>query len=160
MPVVRPGVIREKIIVDGNIDSVFEFISDFSNVHLWDPGVNKSTPDTNYDRLMITIGTSYRLEVEFNGNKMVMDYTITKYEAPNEVVLEGEGDHIRAIDSIKFKQIENGKVEIDYEVNLTLKGWLRPFILFLYSSLNKLGRTAKSGIENYFKYKNKNGLLK
>ena len=109
---------------------------------------------------MITIGTSYDLEVEFNGNKMNMSYSITKYKSPHEVVLEGEGNIIKAIDSIKFKQLEDGKVEIDYEVNLTLKGWRRPFILFLYSSLNKLGRAAKSGIENYFKHKDKNGLLK
>ena len=154
MPVVKPGVIREKIVIDGEINYVFDFIS---NSHLWDPGVLSSKPEERYDRLMISVGSSYDLKVDFNGSTIDMDYHITKYKQPYEVILEGEGKIVKVRDVIKFKKIEGNKVEIDYEANIGLNGCRRPFILFMNSSLNKLGASAKEGIENYFKYGNKNG---
>lgn len=157
MPVVRPGVIRETIIVEGEINNVFDFMSDFSNSQLWDPGVFSAKPEDSFDKLMITVGTGYDLVVDFNGTKMDMTYHITKYDQPYEVILEGEGKTVKARDIIKFKKLENRKVEIDYQAELTLKSWRRPFIFFINRSLNKIGESAKRGIENYFKYGNKEG---
>jgi len=157
MPVVRPGVIREKIVVKGNINRIFDFMTDFSNAHLWDPGVISSNPDNNFEKLMITVGTGYDLVVHFNGTKIDMKYYITKFNQPNEVILEGESKIVKVKDIIKFTRLENNQTQIDYEVDLTFKGWRRPFILFINNSLNKLGKSAKSGIENYFKFGNKEG---
>lgn len=157
MPVVRPGVIRETIIVEGEIHNVFDFMSDFSNSELWDPGVVSAKPEDSFGKLMITVGTGYDLVVDLNGNKMDMTYHITKYNQPNEVILEGEGKTVKARDIIKFKKLKNRKIEIDYQAEITLKSWRRPFIFFINSSLNKIGESAKRGIENYFKYGNKDG---
>ena len=157
MPVVRPGVIRETIIIEGEINNVFDFMSDFSNSPLWDPGVVSAKPEDSFDKLMITVGTGYDLVVDFNGSEMDMTYHITKYTQPNEVILEGEGKTVKARDIIKFKKIGNNQIEIDYQAELTLKSWRRPFIFFIYRSLNKIGESAKRGIENYFKYGNKDG---
>ena len=159
MPVVKPGVIREKIIVSGNVTHVFDFISDFSNAPLWDPGVVRSTPEKGFDKLMVSLGTSYKLNVIFKGKIIEMEYYIAKFDPPNEVVLKGESEMIYAIDTIKFKQLENNLVEINYEADLSLKSWRRPFIIFLNTSLNYLGKSAKEGIENYYKYGDKHKKL-
>ncbi len=156
MPVVRPGVIQEKIVVNGDLENVFGVMSDFSNAHLWDPGVLSSVPEEGFDKLMISEGTSYNLVVEFNGTQMNMKYQITKYKQPCEVVLRGEGDTVRAVDTIKFKKLPNNQVEIDYEAVISLKWFRRPFIYFINNSLNKLGKSAKRGIENYFENGDKN----
>tara|TARA_A100000164_G_C21788173_1_gene714455 strand:- start:178 stop:663 length:486 start_codon:yes stop_codon:yes gene_type:complete len=156
MPVVRPGVIREEIVVDGHLESVFDFMTDFSNSHLWDPGVVRSVSEGKFERLMIGVGSSFDLTVKFNSSEMDMKYYIIEYKHPYQVVLYGEGKIIKAIDTIKFKRLDNNKVEIQYEADLTLKGWRRPFIFFINNSLNKLGNAAKCGIQSYFKFGNKN----
>ena len=155
MPVVKPGVIREEIVVDGQLESIFDFFADFSNAHFWDPGVVRSTSEGMFERLMVGVGSSFDLTVKFNGREMNMKYYIIEYKQPYEVVLYGEGNIIKAIDTIKFKRLENNKVEIQYEADLTLKGWRRPFIIFINNSLNKLGNAAKNGILSYFKHGNK-----
>lgn len=152
MPVVKPGVIKESIIVNGNVNHVFDFISDFSNAPLWDPGVIMSTPEKGFDKLMVSLGTSYKLKVLFKGKIIDIEYYIAKFDPPNEVVLKGESELIYAVDTITFKQLENEKVEINYEADISLKSWRKPFIIFLNTALNYLGKSAKEGIENYYKY--------
>ena len=44
-------------------------------------------------------------------------------------------------------QAGDGKVRIDYTADLTLRGWKRPFVVFLNKSFNKLGRAAMEGLE-------------
>ena len=63
---------------------------------------------------MVGVGSSFDLTVKFNGREMNMKYYIIEYKQPYEVVLYGEGNIIKAIDTIKFKRLENNKVEIQY----------------------------------------------
>lgn len=64
---------------------------------------------------------------------------------------------MRGVDTIKFSEVEGGLVKIDYTADLSLKGFRKPFIIFLNKSFDKLGRSAMAGIENYYKHGNKNG---
>lgn len=74
-------------------------------------------------------------------------YQIIKFDRPNYVELKGQSDTVTVIDMISLSK--NGdKTHVDYKVDLTLKGWRRPFIAFLGGALNTLGKDAMDGMRN------------
>lgn len=150
MPLVKPGIIRESVVVKGPIEEVYDFMANFSNAEKWDPGVLKSYCIKN---------KSYGLTTVFNGKKSEMTYNVIAYKRPYEITLKGDGPNVRAIDTIKFSKIDNNYTKIDYEADLTLKGFRRPFIIFIGKSLEKLGEDAIEGIRKYFFYGNKHGII-
>ena len=149
MPLVKPGVIIESVVVKGNIEDVYDFMADFSNAVKWDPGVLKSECIKDKTFALTTI---------FNGKKSEMTYNIVSYKRPYLVTLKGDGPNVRAIDTIKFSKIDNNYTKIEYEADLTLKGFRRPFIVFIGKSLKKLGEDAIEGIRKYFFYGSKHGI--
>lgn len=76
-------------------------------------------------------------------------YKLVKMDAPNEVVLEGESSSVKVVDTIKVAPSPNDANElmVDYTADITLKGWKRPFIIFVKSDLHNLGRAAVQGLE-------------
>lgn len=72
-------------------------------------------------------------------------YEIVKYERPHLVELQGESDTVSVTDTIRLSK-RGDQTHIDYHVNLSLKSWRRPFIVFLGSALNTLGREAMDGM--------------
>ena len=74
-------------------------------------------------------------------------YEITKFEKPNYVELKGESDVVTIKDMITLTQ-KGDKTHVDYKVDLSLKGWRRPFVVFLNGALNKLGKDAMEGMRN------------
>ncbi|EGD78012.1 hypothetical protein PTSG_09650 [Salpingoeca rosetta] len=147
MPVVSAGVVNDQAHLTGKTrEEVFEYLANFDNIASWDPGCLKSK---RVDSGPLKIGSSFDLVTVFKGTESKMTYTITKLDAPNEVVLEGESAMVRAIDTIKVlpSPDDPNNVVVDYTADLSLKGWRRPFILFLKNDLNKLGRDAMEGLE-------------
>jgi hypothetical protein len=102
-----------------------------------------------------------------------MTYEVSKWEPPHAaaaaaegtdgagprtamVELKGDGAKIRALDTMIFTE-QGDTVKIDYTADLSLKSFRRPFIVLISKSLDKLGKDAMSGIENFYKHGNKLG---
>lgn len=146
MPLISPGIIQEYVIVRAPIEEVYDFMADFSNAEKWDPGVIRSISKGN---------NSFELTTVFKGKKSIMTYTVISYKRPYEIILKGNGPNVRAIDTIKFSKVDANHTKIKYKADLTLKGFRRPFIIFLNKSLEQLGKDAINGIWNYFLHGNK-----
>ena len=109
--------LTESIAVLQNIHDVFRYVSDLSNIEQWDPGViesKKMTPGP------VRQGSEFQLKCKFFGFTFPMKYRVTKLDAPNLVVFEGQGDKFSAHDSISFSETEN-KTKIEYALDLEFK---------------------------------------
>ena len=60
--------------------------------------------------------------------------------------LVGESKTVKAVDTIRLSEVEGGKTKVSYHVDLTLKSWRRPFIVFVSSALDALGKAAMDGM--------------
>lgn len=157
MPVARPGVIVDHVIVDGKIGEVFNFMADFTNSLRWDPGV-VAAARANDESGPVHVGSEFNLTTRFKGKDSQMVYKLVALDSSkHEIVLTGDGSIIKAVDTMKLSQLDDGKVRIDYTADLSLKSFRKPFILFLKGALDKLGTEAMNGISNYYKYGDKQG---
>lgn len=135
--------LQEQIQTPLAIEEAFAFVADFANSMHWDPGVERS------ERIgdgPVGVGARYRLGVHLAGRVAPMEYQITGFEAPNRVVLAGEGSGVTAVDDIRFTPDGTG-TRIDYTADIRLGGLLRLVQPFLGGAFSKLGREAVAGMK-------------
>eukprot|EP00048_Salpingoeca_helianthica_P014465 m.221829 g.221829 ORF g.221829 m.221829 type:complete len:157 (-) comp15895_c0_seq1:41-511(-) len=145
MPVTSFGVIEDTADINKSIAETFAFVADFANIQDWDPGV-KSSKRSESTQGPLGVGTSFDLVTVFKGNESKMTYTITEYNPPHLVVLEGNSDTVHALDTIRFTAPDATHTHIEYKADLTLKGLRRPFIALISSALDELGKNAMNGL--------------
>lgn len=126
------------------LDEVFSFVSDFSTVPEWDPGMSASR-QTNGDTP--AVGATYAVTAVFNGREIPMVYRTTELDPPHSITLKGEGSTITAVDRITFEDIGDGATRIDYVTDLRMKGPLRLAHPLLKGAFDKLADKALAGLE-------------
>ena len=137
------AVLREQIESRLGIDEAFAFVADFANAERWDPGVAESV---RLDDGPPRVGTRYRLGVRMGGRVAPMEYEITRFEAPNRVVLEGRGSGVRAVDDIRFIQTTTG-TRIEYVADIRLQGLLRLLAPLAGGAFRRIAENARNGMQ-------------
>jgi carbon monoxide dehydrogenase subunit G len=137
------AVIRERIETALGIDEAFAFVADFANAERWDPGVASSVQLGDGP---VRVGTRYRLGIRMAGRVAPMEYEITRFEAPQRVVLEGRGSGVRAVDDITFTATPAG-TRIDYVADIRLQGLLALFAPFAGGAFRRIGENARDGMQ-------------
>ncbi len=135
--------LSESIHVRKDVITVFEYVSDFSHIQEWDPGVvssQKSRPGKT------AIGSTYDLVLKFGPFRPKMRYTIIAYEPCSKVVLRGEAESFRAIDTICFKTTATG-TKIDYQADIRFSGFGRYAEQWLSPVLKQTGQKAVAGLQ-------------
>ncbi|MFN8620658.1 MAG: SRPBCC family protein [Chloroflexota bacterium] len=126
-------------------DDAFAFIADFGNAMHWDPGVATSEAVSAGPA---ALGSRYRLGVRMGSRVVPMEYRITAFEAPNRVVLAGEGSGVTATDEIRFSPSPSGTgTAIDYVADIQLGGWMRAIQPLLGKQFDALARNAVDGMK-------------
>ncbi len=138
--------LKEARWVDAPLGDVFEFTADFSNAQMWDPGVAGAA---RADNEPLGVGTRFNLEVVFGTSTIPMTYEITDFKPDELVVLEGRGEHIHALDTIRFARQDNLTL-IDYTADLTFTGPTRFAIPLMKPLLRRVGRRALDGLAAAF----------
>ena len=134
--------LRETTISQTPLDDAFAYTADFANIEDWDPGVAKSSQIGSEP---IGVGTAFDVLVAFGSRRIPMVYTITEFDAPNRVVLIGEGSSLQAVDTIEFAAVEAG-TEIAYAADLSFNGVAKYFTPFMGRTLNNVGSKAIAGL--------------
>ena len=137
------AVLRERIESRLGIDEAFAFVADFANAERWDPGVAESV---RLDDGPPRVGARYRLGVRMGSRVAPMEYEITRFEAPNRVVLEGHGSGVRAVDDIRFIQTTTG-TRIEYVADIRLQGLLRLLAPLAGGAFRKIAENARNGMQ-------------
>jgi carbon monoxide dehydrogenase subunit G len=139
-------VIREQIATDLPIQAAFDFVADFANAAMWDPGVASSRRAVPADQ-PVGVGTTFELGVRIGGQVAPMTYRIDRFERPDRVVLVGGGSGVDAVDDIRFTRSGTGTV-IDYTADIRLRGIRRLIQPFLGGTFRRIGRDAADGMSS------------
>jgi len=134
--------LEETIEVPVDLHHAFRYTSDFSNIEQWDPGVWESRKVTAGPP---GPGTEYRLVVAFGPLRLPMSYRVRECDAPRRVVLEGEGERVRAVDTITFEAVPTG-TRIRYVAELSFRGPLGAAAPLMKPNLRQVGRRAVEGL--------------
>jgi NAD(P)-dependent dehydrogenase (short-subunit alcohol dehydrogenase family)/carbon monoxide dehydrogenase subunit G len=134
--------LQETIEVNRPLADVFQYTSEFSNVEQWDPGVASAT---RLNPGPLGVGSEYRVLVKLGPRRLPMHYTITRYEPPSRVVLEGKSTTVNALDDIRFEPTATG-TRIVYTADLSFQGWFSYAESLLKSRLDGVGKAAIAGL--------------
>jgi carbon monoxide dehydrogenase subunit G len=135
--------LSERIETTLPLPDAFEFIADFSNAALWDPGVATAT---RLDTGPVREGTRVRLGVLMRGRVVPMEYVVTTWQPPHRVVLTGSGSGVAAVDDIRFEATPTG-TRIDYTADIRLVGLLRVLAAFSGGTFARIARDARDGMQ-------------
>jgi dehydrogenase/reductase SDR family member 12 len=124
------------------VEESFDFVADFTNIENWDPGVTRSR---RVDDGPLRVGSSFEVEVKMPTGTMPMTYTITEFDRPSRVVLEGVGKKLSAIDDIRFSE-EDGRTRVDYTADLQFKGFMAAVAPLVPGRIRKVGEEAMDGM--------------
>ncbi len=136
--------LHEVIEVPRNVAEAFRYTANFGLIEQWDPGVTESEKLTAG---ALGVGSRFRVVVKSGLGTSEMHYTITHWEPPHRVVLEGEGDAIHAVDDIRFVEIAGG-TRIDYTADISLGGVAGKAEFLLGPVLERVGKKAMAGLKN------------
>lgn len=136
-------IVKETVTTSLPIEAAFDYVANFENIAEWDPGVTGVRKMTDAPA---GLGTAYDLDLNYGGSDLAMTYTITEFDAPRLVVLEGDGPRSSAIDWIAFTALDDG-TRIDYEADIRLKGLLRLTEPFLGRLFARVGEGARAGLD-------------
>ena len=136
--------LKESIQVRKNIDTVFRYVSDFSHIQEWDPGVVSSKKARPTDRT--DVGSVFDLVLKFGPFRPKMTYRVTAFQPYDRVILEGRGDTFSAVDTIWFRQTAHG-TQIDYQADIRFSGFGRHLESWLSPFLKQTGKNAMRGLE-------------
>ena len=125
------------------LGEVFEFVAEFSTVAEWDPGVDASARITDGE---LGLGTRFAVTADFNGRLVPLEYEMIDYATNELAVLEVKSPRFDAVDTIRFKAVDDTTTQVDYTAEFTLKGFMRLLEPFLGGTFDKLGRKALDGL--------------
>jgi carbon monoxide dehydrogenase subunit G len=120
---------------------VFAYLSDFTAVAEWDPGI-ASSDRTSGDG---GVGSVYEVIATFSGREIPMTYEVLEMTPPERIVLRGAGRSVVALDTIECLDHNDG-TRVVYTAEFRLKGVMRLVEPFLGGTFRRLGRTAIEGL--------------
>jgi dehydrogenase/reductase SDR family protein 12 len=134
--------LKETVTVDQDIEACFAYIAEFSNVAAWDPGVARST---RRGEGPVGVGSEFELDVVFGRKTVPMIYTVTEFDPPRRIVLDGRGKALDAVDTIELSPAGEG-TRIDYTAELTFHNFVRFIEPLLGRTFKKVGEKAVAGL--------------
>ncbi|AKH67913.1 dehydrogenase of unknown specificity, short-chain alcohol dehydrogenase like [Spongiibacter sp. IMCC21906] len=137
-------VLEERIVVNRQLEDCFEYLRDFSTIEQWDPGVyraEKRTPGAAQN------GTEYVLTLKLPlGQRAAMRYVQQSTRENSEIILQGLGEDISALDSLRFDALGPSCTAIHYRAELKLLSLSAVTKLAIKPILKRVGKQAATGL--------------
>lgn len=121
----------------------FAYVADWGRQAEWDPNTVSSQPIGEGEP---RVGARYALEVKMGPRAVPMEYRITKLDAPDRIVLVGEGSGVWSQDVITFSQVASG-TRVDYEAEIRLSGLLGLLQPLLSRAFDGIAKGAVAGMK-------------
>ena len=133
------------IVVWGSHDELVKYLADFTTTAEWDPNVKTARKISE---------NAFELTTLFRGNASTMAYLLTgvvqKGECDSIINLKGESGTAIAIDTIRLTADSVvdmvPRTRIVYKLEVSLKGWRRPFGRLIGGELEALGSESLDGL--------------
>lgn len=141
--------LQETRLVPRSLEDCYRYLSDFSTIQQWDPGVYRAEKVTAGAP---RVGTEYQLTLNSAGRRVPMRYRTEALETPKDgkarLVLTGEGDSFSAYDVIELTSVSDSQCEINYRADLSFSGGAARIEAALKPWLNRVGKKAVDGMAN------------
>jgi dehydrogenase/reductase SDR family member 12 len=134
---------RSTIDVACSPEDAFSYVSDFSHVAEWDPGVVESRALGS--GTCVAVGSRFELIALFRGKRQRFEYVVTALEEGRRIRLEGDGEKACSTDEISVEEV-GGITQVTYEADIRLKGALRVAEPFLGRTFRSMGDAALDGL--------------
>jgi hypothetical protein len=125
-------------------ERAFAYVADWSRQAEWDPNTVSSEPIG--EGVAPRVGARYALQVKMGPRAVPMEYRITELDAPDRLVLVGEGSGVWSQDVITFSQTPSG-TRVDYEAEIRLSGVLGLLQPLLGRAFDGIARGAVAGMK-------------
>ncbi|WP_344203934.1 SRPBCC family protein [Aeromicrobium alkaliterrae] len=119
--------VERSFVVDRPVEEVFDFIADFENTQVWDPGT-VWTRRTSGDG---GLGTTYRNRSSFMGRTVELDYETIAHDRPTHFVCRGVNGRTTATDHLTFTR-DGDRTLVHYRAVFDFPrswGWLAGIVL-------------------------------
>jgi carbon monoxide dehydrogenase subunit G len=133
---------RKTIEVPCTAADAFAYVSDFSRVSEWDPGVVESR---TLGAGPIEVGSRFEVVALFRGNRQRFEYVVTELEEGRRISLFGDGEKACSRDEISVAEVD-AKTQITYDADISLKGVRRAAEPFLGRMFRRMGDDALEGL--------------
>lgn len=121
------------ITVKEDINTVYEFMSDFRNLNKWAEGDDGEL----ITKEPLRLGSVFRVKTHFNSKPRVYDYEVVEWGPPLRVSLEAKASIFTIVDTI-FLSANSKGTELTYSVNIRFKFpyvILAPFVSILFNKV-------------------------
>ena len=125
------------------VESVFDYLSDFTHTNEWDPGTVETTRVSGDGG----VGTTYANTSEFLGRRTSLEYETVTYERPTLLRFRGHNKTATATDMLTFTSVGAG-TRIHYRADFDfgrLVNLVAP--LFLKGKLDKVADETMEQLE-------------
>ena len=122
----------------------FAYVADFATTAEWDPGIVEAR---RLDDGPLGGGSRFEVVSAFGERRLPITYTITAFEPPSRIVLEGVGERFRGTDEIRFAPGADGGTRIDYIADLALRGVARVAEPFMRGRFEQVVDEGSIGLE-------------
>jgi NAD(P)-dependent dehydrogenase (short-subunit alcohol dehydrogenase family) len=131
----------EKIEVDRPLREVYAYVSEFSRIEEWDPGVArgiKLTPG------LPAVGSEYRIEMKAG---FALHYTIIELEPEARMLMDVDSKVFTAREEILFSELDNGNTQVRYIAKFTFPAPLRAANTLYPTAMDKVGKSTMKGLK-------------
>lgn len=135
--------LKESIHVRQPVERVFHYVSQFTHIQAWDPGVESAQ---QIEPGRTGVGTGFDLTLKFGPFRPKMKYVITAYQPFSRMVLEGRGGSFCATDTICFEKTALG-ARVTYQADIRFSGLGRHAEPLLTPLLSHIGKRAVQGLK-------------
>jgi len=121
------------ITVKEDINTVYDFMSDFRNLNKWAEGDDGEL----ITKEPLRLGSVFRVKTHFNKKPRVYDYEVVEWGPPLRVSLEAKASIFTIVDTI-FLSANSKGTELTYSVNIKFKFpyvILAPFVSILFNKV-------------------------
>ena len=125
-------------------ERAFAYVADWSRQAEWDP--NTVSSELIGTDAAPRVGARYALQVKMGPRAVPMEYRITELDAPDRLVLVGEGSGVWSQDVITFSQTPSG-TRVDYEAEIRLSGVLGLLQPLLGRAFDGIAKGAVAGMK-------------
>jgi hypothetical protein len=125
-------------------EAAFDYMADFSNARIWDPGVSRA------DRLddgPVGAGSEFVLVARFAGRDVELRYEIVEHEPPRRVVFEARRPGLVSRDTITVDPTAAGAA-VHYDAQLVLSGARRLLDPLVQRIFDRVGAKAEAGMRS------------
>lgn len=120
----------------------FDYMVDFENVVIWDPGVRKASRITDGEP---QLGTRFAVEASFLGRAIPLEYEITSFESGKSFVLTANSPTLKSIDTVTVVADGQGS-RVTYDAELRLRGLFKITDPTLQIAFRFIGNKARDGL--------------